>query len=88
MSAPHDHTPLCPVPLAVLPTTTAAAGRADYDEGERFDLRSPYSDDGWVDPEGGHAACPMPPAPYSLFFLPHAHHTFCFRSDLSVGIVL
>jgi len=22
-----------------------------YDEGERFDLRSPYADDGWVDPE-------------------------------------
>ncbi|KIY96872.1 hypothetical protein MNEG_11088 [Monoraphidium neglectum] len=22
-----------------------------YDEGERFDLRSPYSDDGWVDPD-------------------------------------
>lgn len=22
-----------------------------YDEGERFDLRSPYADDGWVDPD-------------------------------------
>lgn len=26
-------------------------GRREYDEGERFDLRSPYADDGWVDPE-------------------------------------
>lgn len=26
-------------------------GMRMYDEGERFDLRSPYSDDGWVDPE-------------------------------------
>ena len=26
-------------------------GLRKYDDGERFDLRSPYSDDGWVDPE-------------------------------------
>jgi hypothetical protein len=26
-------------------------GMRKYDEGERFDLRSPYADDGWVDPE-------------------------------------
>mmetsp|Transcript_21306 Transcript_21306/g.36290 ORF Transcript_21306/g.36290 Transcript_21306/m.36290 type:complete len:238 (+) Transcript_21306:20-733(+) len=26
-------------------------GRVDYDEGERFDLRSPYADDGWVSPD-------------------------------------
>lgn len=26
-------------------------GMRMYDEGERFDLRSPYSDDGWVDPD-------------------------------------
>ncbi len=26
-------------------------GIRQYDEGERFDLRSPYADDGWVDPE-------------------------------------
>ncbi|KAF5837860.1 hypothetical protein DUNSADRAFT_3753 [Dunaliella salina] len=26
-------------------------GNQEYDEGERFDLRSPYADDGWVDPE-------------------------------------
>eukprot|EP00198_Chlamydomonas_reinhardtii_P006669 XP_001696005.1 predicted protein [Chlamydomonas reinhardtii] len=26
-------------------------GIKKYDEGERFDLRSPYSDAGWVDPE-------------------------------------
>eukprot|EP00195_Chlamydomonas_chlamydogama_P007873 CAMPEP_0202894892 /NCGR_PEP_ID=MMETSP1392-20130828/4185_1 /ASSEMBLY_ACC=CAM_ASM_000868 /TAXON_ID=225041 /ORGANISM="Chlamydomonas chlamydogama, Strain SAG 11-48b" /LENGTH=209 /DNA_ID=CAMNT_0049579717 /DNA_START=25 /DNA_END=654 /DNA_ORIENTATION=- len=25
-------------------------GIRKYDEGERFDLRSPYADDGWVDP--------------------------------------
>lgn len=26
-------------------------GMPKYDAGERFDLRSPYADDGWVDPE-------------------------------------
>lgn len=26
-------------------------GIQKYDEGERFDLRSPYADDGWVDPD-------------------------------------
>ena len=26
-------------------------GIKKYDDGERFDLRSPYADDGWVDPE-------------------------------------
>lgn len=26
-------------------------GMPKYDAGERFDLRSPYSDDGWVDPD-------------------------------------
>ncbi|GAX84385.1 hypothetical protein CEUSTIGMA_g11807.t1 [Chlamydomonas eustigma] len=26
-------------------------GKKEYDEGERFDLRSPYADEGWVDPE-------------------------------------
>ncbi|KAJ9522785.1 hypothetical protein QJQ45_019820 [Haematococcus lacustris] len=26
-------------------------GNTEYDEGERFDLRSPYADEGWVDPE-------------------------------------
>lgn len=26
-------------------------GLKEFDEGERFDLRSPYADDGWVDPE-------------------------------------
>ncbi len=26
-------------------------GMPRYDAGERFDLRSPYADDGWVDPE-------------------------------------
>uniref|UniRef100_A0A7R9V7Y1 Uncharacterized protein n=1 Tax=Chlamydomonas euryale TaxID=1486919 RepID=A0A7R9V7Y1_9CHLO len=26
-------------------------GKKEYDEGERFDLRSPYADMGWVDPE-------------------------------------
>ncbi|MEW5307353.1 MAG: hypothetical protein WDW36_009757 [Sanguina aurantia] len=30
---------------------TLPFGMQKYDEGERFDLRSPYSDDGWVDPE-------------------------------------
>lgn len=25
-------------------------GMPKYDAGERFDLRSPYADDGWVDP--------------------------------------
>lgn len=29
----------------------AHAGNRKYDEGERFDLRSPYADEGWVDPE-------------------------------------
>jgi hypothetical protein len=26
-------------------------GMPKYDAGERFDLRSPYADDGWVDPD-------------------------------------
>jgi hypothetical protein len=58
---PHTHTPLLPlqpyknerdekadsgIVVPLLPF-----GIRKYDEGERFDLRSPYSDDGWVDPE-------------------------------------
>jgi hypothetical protein len=26
-------------------------GMPKFDAGERFDLRSPYADDGWVDPD-------------------------------------
>jgi hypothetical protein len=32
-------------------------GMPKYDAGERFDLRSPYADDGWVDPDETGEGC-------------------------------
>jgi hypothetical protein len=32
-------------------------GIRKYDDGERFDLRLPYADDGWVDPDEVGGCC-------------------------------
>lgn len=40
-----DETAMSGIVVPMLPF-----GIQKYDEGERFDLRSPYADDGWVDP--------------------------------------
>ena len=38
---------------------TASFGMPEFDGGERFDLRAPYADEGWVDPEDDGVANPF-----------------------------
>jgi hypothetical protein len=37
----------------------ASFGMPEFDGGERFDLRAPYADEGWVDPEDDGVANPF-----------------------------
>ena len=50
-----------------LPIPGMAIGMPEFDGGERFDLRAPYADEGWVDEAGvtggpfAFAPIPLPP---------------------------
>ena len=51
-----------------LPIPGMAIGMPEFDGGERFDLRAPYADEGWVDEAGvraahSHSTPPLPPPP-------------------------
>ncbi len=60
-----------------LPVHVVLPGLRQFDEGERFDLRSPYADDGWVDPEETDMLSGTVHAVMPLMHCTPSQHTTC-----------